>query len=63
MLFLVVAGEDTQGSSFRYGFGAPPYRELAEDPAVVPFDRVQGEEEPLADLTIGESLGDELQYF
>jgi len=26
----------------------------------VPFDRVQGEEQPLANLTIRESLGNEL---
>jgi hypothetical protein len=28
-----------------------------------PFDSNQGEEKPLADLTIRESLGDESQYF
>jgi ATP/maltotriose-dependent transcriptional regulator MalT len=29
----------------------------------VPFDRVQGEEKPLTDLVIRESLGNKLQYF
>jgi hypothetical protein len=29
----------------------------------VPFNRVQGEEKPLTNLTIRESLGNKLQYF
>jgi hypothetical protein len=49
------------GTSYR--FGAPPYLELAKNVPVVPFDSNQGEEKPLADLTVRESLGDELQYF
>ncbi len=29
----------------------------------MPFDRVQGEEKPLADLTVRQPLGDELEHF
>jgi len=47
----------------RYRFGAPSYLEFAKDVPVVSFDGNDGEEESLADLTIRESLGDELQYF
>ena len=36
----------------RYGFGAPLDLEFTEDQAVVPFNRIQGEEEPLSDFTI-----------
>ena len=32
------------------GFGAALHLEFVEDPAVVPFDGVQGQEKPLADL-------------
>jgi hypothetical protein len=45
------------------GFGAALHLQLVEDPAVVPFDGVQGEEEPLADLPVREALGDQLQDF
>ena len=37
--------------------------QFVKDFAVVPFNRIQGEEKPLANLTIRESLGNELQYF
>ena len=63
------AGERTSGlqqaklAGPRYSFGAPSNLELAKDVAVVSFDGNQGEEKPLADLTIRESLGDESQYF
>ena len=43
-------------------FGAPLDLEFAEDFPIVPFHRVQGEEQPLADLAIRESLGQELEY-
>jgi hypothetical protein len=46
-----------------YRLGAPPNLEFAKDVPVVSFDGNDGEEEPLADLTIRESLGDESQYF
>ena len=64
-----IAGKLTSGlqqaqlAGARYRFGAPPNLEFAKDVPVVPFDGTQGEEKPLADLTIRESLGDELQYF
>ena len=34
------------------GFGAALHLQFVEDPAVVPFDRVQGQEKPLADLSV-----------
>ena len=63
------AGERTSGlqqaklAGAGYGFGAPSNLELAKNVAVVSFDGNQGEEKPLTDLTIRESLGDESQYF
>ena len=45
------------------GLGPPLDLELAEDPAVVAFDRVQGEEQSCPNLLIGESLTDEPQDF
>ena len=44
-------------------FGAPLDLELAKDYLIVPFHRTHGEEQPLADRTIRESLGHELEYF
>ena len=55
--------QQTQLAGACDGFGAALNLEFVEDSAVVPFDRVQGEEKPFADLTIRESLGNELQYF
>ncbi len=43
-------------------FGAPLDLELAKDFQVVPFHRTQGEEQPLAHLTIREALGYEVEY-
>ena len=63
------AGERTSGlqqaqlAGARYRFGAPSNLELAKDVPVVSFDGNHGEEKPLADLTVRESLGNELQYF
>jgi hypothetical protein len=37
--------------------------EFIEDRPIVPFNGIQGEEKPLANLTIREPLGDELEYF
>ena len=45
------------------GLGAPLDIQLAENHAVVPLDRAQGEVEPLANLVIREPLGDEAQDF
>ena len=55
--------QQTQLAGAGYGFGAALNLQFVKDSAVVPFDRVQGEEKPLANLTIRESLGNELQYF
>ena len=42
-----------------YGFGASLDLQLVKDDSGMSLDRAQGEEEPFADLTIRESLGDE----
>ena len=55
--------QQTQLTGAGDGFGAPLNLQFAIDIAIVPFDRVQGEEKPLADLTIRESLGNELEHF
>jgi hypothetical protein len=63
------AGERTSGlqqaklAGARYRFGAPSNLELTKDVPVVPFDGNQGEEKPLANLSIREPLGDESQDF
>ena len=36
---------------------------LLKNPSIVPFHRIQCQEELLGDFPIRESLGDELQYF
>ena len=54
--------QQTQLAGARYRFGAPSYLEFAKNVPVVSFDGNDGEEEPLADLTVRESLGDELQH-
>jgi hypothetical protein len=55
--------QQAQLAGTRYRFGAPPNLEFAKDVPVVSLDGNDGEEKPLADLTIRESLGDESQYF
>ena len=47
------------GDGFRAAFDL----QFVEDAAVVPFHCVQGQEQPLADFTIGQSLRDQLQNF
>ncbi len=44
----------------RYGFGASLDLQFAIDNPIVPFNSTQGKEKPLANLTIRESLGNEL---
>ena len=44
------------------GLGAPFHVELLEDAAVVALDRVQGQEEPRADLLVRKALGDQAQH-
>ena len=46
-----------------YSFGAPLDHKFAEDDPIVSFDGTQGKEKPLANLSIREPLGNELQYF
>ena len=48
----LLRGEEVEGSGFVDRLGAVLYAKFAIDLAVVPFDRVQGEEKPLANLTI-----------
>ncbi len=55
--------QQAQLAGARCCFGAPPDLEFAKDVAVVSFDGNDGEEKPLADLSVRESLGDESQYF
>jgi hypothetical protein len=52
--------QQTQLTATRNRFGAPLDLQLLKDISIVPFDGTQGEEKPLADLTIRESLGHEL---
>ena len=54
--------QQAQLAGARYRFGAPPNLEFAKDVPVVSFDSNDGEEKPLANLSIRESLGDESQY-
>ena len=55
--------EQTQLTGARNGFGASLHLEFGEDNLVVPFNRAQGEEKPRANLAIGKSLGNEVEYF
>ena len=52
--------QQTQFAGAGDGFGAALNLQFVKNFSVMPFDRVQGEEKPLADLTIRESLGNEL---
>ena len=45
------------------GFRAAIDLQFVKDTAIVPFDCVQREEQPLANFTIGQALGDEVQNF
>ena len=55
--------EQTQLAGACYSFGAPLDLEFIKDDPTVPLNRTQGEEQPLANLTIRKSLGNESQYF
>ena len=52
MLFGVLFLRQTQLAGARDSFGAPLDLEFAKDLPIVSLDRVQGEEEPLANLVI-----------
>ena len=55
--------QQTQLAGAGDGFGAALHLEFVEDAAVVPFDGVQGQEKPFADLPFRESPGDQHQDF
>jgi hypothetical protein len=52
--------QQTQLAGARDGFGAPLDLQFAKDVQIVPFNRTQREEKPLANLSIRKSFGDEL---
>ena len=52
--------EDIESSGFVDRLGATLHAEFVVDSAVMSLDRIQGEEKPLANLAIRESLGNEL---
>src|SRR5205085_2904093 len=53
----------TELAGARDSLGAPLDLEFAEDLAIVSFDRVQGEKQPLPNLLIGEPLRNEAEDF
>ena len=55
--------QQAQLAGSRDSFGAPLHLQFAKDNPVVSFDRAQGEEKPLADLPIRESMGNQPQHF
>src|SRR5512134_51943 len=55
--------QQAQLAGSRDRFCAPLHLQFVKDDPVVSFDRAQGEEKPLADLTVRESLGNEPQHF
>ncbi len=55
--------QQTQRAGTCDRFGAPLDLEFAKDVPIVSFHRVQGEEQPLAHLLIGESLRNEVEDF
>ena len=60
---LTVRLQQTQLAGTCDRFGAPLDVEFAKDVPIVSFHRVQGEEKPLANLMIRESLSNEVEYF
>ena len=60
---MVVGSEKAQFAGTRDGLGAAFDLQLVENIAVMPFDGAQGEEQPLGDLFIRQTLGDQLQDF
>jgi hypothetical protein len=55
--------QQTQLAGADNRFDAPLDLEFAEDTPIVPFNSIQGQEKPLANVTIRESLGNKLQHF
>ena len=54
--------KNAQRSGFSNRLRPILYTELGIDFAIVPLDRIQGDEKPLADLAVRESLGHEFQH-
>lgn len=54
--------DETKLASTCDGFRASLNLEFAEDSTIMPFDRIQSKEESLANLAIGKSQGNELEY-
>ncbi len=54
--------DQTQLTGTGNGFRAPLDLELVEDVAIVPFDRVQRQEQPLPDLVVRQPLGNKPQH-
>ena len=52
--------EQAQLTGAGNGFSATLNLQFFKNPAVVPFDRIEGEKKPLADLSIRESMGYQL---
>ncbi len=52
--------QQTQFAGSGYSFSASLNLQFVINSAVMPFNRVQGEEKPLTNLMIRETLGDEL---
>ena len=55
--------QQTQFAGASDGLGAALHLQFVKNVPVMPLDRVQRDDEPLANLAIRESLGNELQYF
>jgi len=55
--------QQSELAGFGDGFGASFDAELTEDVAVVSFDGADGDKEPLADLLVGEAVGDQGEDF
>ena len=55
--------EQSQLAGADDSFGAVLDLQLVENPQVVPLDRADGQEQPLADFSIGKSLCNEAQHF
>jgi hypothetical protein len=55
--------QEAQLAGARHGFRTILCLQFAKNAQVVSFDRTQGQDKPLADLVIGESLGHQPQHF
>ena len=62
MLTDVVLQNEPTPEANRYGVGSTSCLKLREQVPHVRLDRLLGEEEPLADLAVHETFGDELEH-